>query len=42
MDSSRNFLFIHVITFVTDLHSMLLIDLERGLKNFTTATRRRA
>jgi hypothetical protein len=37
MDSSRNSQLIHVIIFVTSLRSVLLIDLVRGPKNFTTA-----
>jgi hypothetical protein len=40
MDSSRNFWSIRVFIFVISPHSILLIDLERGLKNVTYATKR--
>jgi hypothetical protein len=40
MDPSRDFWFIRVIIYVTSLRSILLIDLERGPKNFITSTKR--
>jgi hypothetical protein len=39
MDSTHNFRSIHVIIFVNSLYLILLIDLERGSKNFTTTNK---
>jgi hypothetical protein len=39
MNSSHNFQFICVIIFVTSLHSILLIDIERGPRSFTSRTK---
>jgi hypothetical protein len=40
MDSSRNFRSIRVIVYIINLHSIFIIDLKRGSKNFTSWTKR--